>query len=35
MRNRTVLNRGFEMLKWRPLSMAIAVEVCRTIKGVD
>ena len=35
LRYRTALNRGFKMLKQRPLSTAIAVEVCRTIKGVD
>ena len=31
----TALHRGFEMLKQRPVSTAIAVEVCRTIKGAD
>ncbi|WP_280139619.1 Fic/DOC family N-terminal domain-containing protein [Paramesorhizobium deserti] len=35
LRYRTALHRGFEMLKQRPLSTAIAVEACRTIKGVD
>ena len=35
LRYRTALYRGFEMLKRRPVSTAIAVEVCRTIKGVD
>lgn len=35
LRYRTALNRGFAMLKQRPLSTAIAVEVCRTIKGVE
>lgn len=35
LRYRTALNRGFGMLKQRPLSTAIAVEVCRTIKGVE
>ena len=34
LRCRTALHRGFEMLKRRPVSTAIAVEVCRTIKGV-
>lgn len=35
LRYRTALQRGFEMLKRRPLSVAVAVEVCRTIKGVE
>jgi Fic family protein len=35
LRYRTALQRGFQMLKERPLSTTIAVEVCRTIKGVD
>lgn len=35
LRYRTALHRGFEMLGQRPLSTVIAVEVCRTIKGVD
>lgn len=35
LRYRTALHRGFGMLNQRPLSTAIAVEVCRTIKGVD
>ena len=35
LRCRTALYRGFEMLKRRPVSTALAVEVCRTIKGVD
>lgn len=35
LRYRTALNRGFGMLQQRPLSTAIAVEVCRTIKGVE
>lgn len=35
LRYRTALHRGFEMLKERPLSTSIAVEVCRTIKGID
>ena len=35
LRYRTALYRGFEMLKRRPVSTVMAVEVCRTIKGVD
>ena len=35
LRYRTALYRGFEMLKRRPVSTGMAVEVCRTIKGVD
>ena len=35
LRYRTALHRGFEMLRQRPLSTAIAVEVCRAIKGVE
>ena len=35
LRYRSALYRGFEMLKRRPVSTAMAVEVCRTIKGVD
>ena len=35
LRYRTALYRGFKMLKRRPVSTALAVEVCRTIKGVD
>lgn len=35
LRCRTALHRGFDMLKQRPVSTAMAVEVCRTIKGVD
>ena len=35
LRYRTGLYRGFEMLKRRPVSTAVAVEVCRTIKGVE
>lgn len=35
LRYRTALRRGFEALTRRPLSTAIAVEVCRTIKGID
>ena len=35
LRYRTALHRGFEMLNQRPVSTVIAVEVCRTIKGVE
>ena len=35
LRNRAALRRGFAMLSKRPVSTAVAVEVCRTIKGVD
>jgi Fic family protein len=35
LRYRTALNQGFQMLKDRPVSTAMAIEVCRTIKGVD
>ena len=35
MRYRTALHRGFEMLSRRPVSTVMAVEVCRTIKGVE
>ena len=35
LRYRSAMYRGFEMLKRRPVSTAMAVEVCRTIKGVD
>ena len=31
----TALHRGFEMLNQRPASAAIAVNVCRTIRGVE
>ena len=34
LRYRTALHRGFEMLRRRPVSTAMAVEICRTIKGV-
>ena len=34
LRYRTALHRGFEMLRQRPISTTIAVEVCCTIKGV-
>ncbi|MCY4196311.1 MAG: hypothetical protein OXD33_05255, partial [Rhodobacteraceae bacterium] len=35
LRYHTALHRGFEMLAQRPVSVAIAVEVCRTITGVE
>ena len=35
LRYRTALYRGFKMLERLPVSTAIAVEVCRTIKGVE
>jgi Fic family protein len=35
LRYRTALQRGYESLKARPLCTATAVEVCRTLKGVD
>ncbi len=35
LRYRTALHRGFEMLRRRPISTAMAVAVCRIIKGVD
>ncbi|MCT7377901.1 protein adenylyltransferase Fic [Chelativorans salis] len=35
LRYRTALHQGFRMLKDRPLSTSMAVEVCRTIKGVE
>ncbi len=35
LRYRTALHRGFKMLNQRPVSITIAVEVCRTIKGVE
>jgi len=35
LRYRTALNNGYQSLKKRPLSTAIAVEVCRTIKGTN
>lgn len=35
LRYRTALHQGFESLKARPLCTATAVEVCRTLKGVD
>jgi Fic family protein len=35
LRYRTALNQGFQMLKDRPVSTAMAIEVCRTIKGIN
>jgi Fic family protein len=35
LRYRTALQRGYQSLKDRPLCTATAVEVCRTLKGVD
>ena len=35
LRYRTALHRGFKMLNRRPVSTTMAVEICRTIKGVD
>ena len=35
LRYRTALHQGFAMLNERPVSTAMAVAVCRTIKGVD
>ncbi len=35
LRYRTALHRGFHMLERRPVSTTMAIEVCRTIKGVD
>lgn len=35
LRYRTALWRGYKLLKQRPVSTSIAVEVCRTIKGVN
>ena len=35
LRYRTALHRGFETLRRRPVSTTVAVEVCRTIKGVE
>ncbi len=35
LRYRTALWRGFQSLKKRPLTTATAVEICRTIKGVN
>jgi Fic family protein len=35
LRYRTALRRGFESLAHRPLTTATAVEVCRTLRGID
>ena len=35
LRYEAALHRGFEMLAYKPVSTAMAVEVCRVIKGVD
>lgn len=35
LRYRTALHQGFQSLKARPLCTATAVDVCRTLKGVD
>jgi Fic family protein len=35
LRYRTALHQGFQMLEKRPVSTAMAIDVCRTIKGVD
>ena len=35
LRCRTAVRRGFEMLSRRSVSTGVAVEVCRTIKGVE
>lgn len=35
LRYRTALHRGFESLKTRPLCTATAVEICRTLKGLE
>ncbi|MGB5278267.1 MAG: Fic/DOC family N-terminal domain-containing protein, partial [Gammaproteobacteria bacterium] len=35
LRYRTALNQGYQALKQRPLSTAIAVDVCRMIKDTD
>ena len=35
LRYRTALHKGYQSLKDRPLSTATAVEICRTLKGVD
>ena len=35
LRYRTALHQGFESLKARPLCTGIAVDVCRTLKGVS
>ncbi|EJN02517.1 Fic family protein [Phyllobacterium sp. YR531] len=35
LRYRTALHQGFLMLEQRPVSTSVAIEVCRTIKGID
>ncbi len=35
LRYRTALYQGFRMLDRRPVSTTVAIEVCRTIKGID
>lgn len=35
LRDRTALHQGFQSLAKRPLCTATAVEICRTVKGVD
>ncbi|MCA1493980.1 hypothetical protein I6F11_24050 [Ensifer sp. NBAIM29] len=35
LRHRTALHQGLQMLKERLVSTAMAIEVCRTIKGID
>lgn len=35
LRYRTALQRGYQSLKQRPLCTATAIDVCRTLKGVD
>ena len=35
LRYRTALHQGFRMLKERPVSTTMAVQMCRTIKGID
>jgi len=35
LRYRTALHQGFQLLKERPVSTAMAIEICRTIKGID
>src|ERR1700730_14249004 len=35
LRYRTALRRGFESLARRPLTTATAVDVCRTLRGID
>ena len=35
LRYRTALHQGFRMLAKRPVSTSTAVEICRTIKGID